>query len=142
MRKIGPFLAVFGGLVLTALGTLSLLISIGTITDMDWLADFSEKSTTLVNKGAGTLNQGAQTATIIFGIVIGIGVLEIILGMFAWSNSHGFSAFILFGLIITAAIFSIIGGVKANSFPTSVIIALVIQGISVIGMLSAFLDRK
>lgn len=142
MRKLGPFLAIFGGLALGALGTLSLLISMGTIDDMKWLADFKVSSKDAAGKLTETLNQGHVTATVVFGILIGIGALEIILGIFAWSNSQGFSAFILFGLIVTAAVFAIIGGVKANEFPTSVIIALVIQAISAIGMLSAFLDRK
>ena len=133
MRKLGPLIAIISGLVLAVFAGLSMMVATGNATDIAWLGKFTESATSSV--------PGNTAASTLYGILIGFGVIEMILGLFAWNNSRGLSALILFGLVITSMVFSIITGVKAHHFPIATIIMISVQGIASLGMLSGFLNK-
>ena len=131
MKKIGPLLAIISGAITVILAIWGLLIAQNILKQMDFIGKYISEADNLASKA----NTGAS---IIFGILIASGVIQALLGAFAMFKPRGVSSFILLLIFVATTTLSIMAGVKAESWPTSTIVLLVINGASAIGLALGF----
>lgn len=127
MKKLGPILAIISGVIGIALATLGILIAQDVIKDIKFIGDYTD--------GVKRVNSSVTT---IYIIALVIGILQVMLGMYAIQKPHGFSAFVLLVLFAATTTLAIWAGVKADSWPASSIISISVSGIATIGLLIGF----
>lgn len=131
MKKLGPILAIFSGIVTLVLSTLGILASEAIIKSFDFMGNYTSDV-------ASKATDGNTTVTVLYGVMIAVGVIQIALGTWAFKNSKGFAAFILLIIFVGTTTLAIINGVKADSFPTGTIVQISINAIASIGLLAGF----
>ena len=124
MRKYGPILAIISGAITFILATLGLVVAGGFMSESKWLGEYS-----VTNSVASDLG-----ATMVYIIIMFVAAFQIMLGIFAFKNGKGIAAFILLGLFGFIFIMTIIAGTRSNSWPTSSIITIVINGLAAGGL--------
>lgn len=128
MKRLGPVLAIISGITTLVFGILLFLASRGEF-DMDFLGKYVDEN------GANVIIKAANVG---YGVMIGSGALLLIIGIFAFRKPNGFFAFILLIIIALSITSTVLGAVKADSWPTATIISLVINGLAAFGLITAF----
>lgn len=131
MRKIGPILAVVSGIIGITLATLGILISRNIISDIKFIGDYTDG-----------IKKTNSSVTTIYIIALVIGIVEVLLGMYAIQKSNGLSAFILLVLFAATTGMAVWAGVKSNSWPTSSIVSISVSGIASFGLLMGFIKGE
>ena len=136
MKKIGPILAIISGLVTIIFATLGLLAVKNVIDSPDFLGKFQDAITKQVSNTVST------TVTVMYIIMIITGLVQFSLGIYSFKNPGGIAAFILLILFVAATTFAVIAGVKAQSWPASATVSIIINGLASIGLLTGFIKGK
>ncbi|MCR8613222.1 MAG: hypothetical protein NC236_01945 [Mycoplasma sp.] len=135
LKKIGPLLVMFSGLVAIVFATLGLLASLDVISNLNWLGDY----TTEINNRANETN---TTANVVYGISIAAGVIQIILAKFALSKPRGIAAIVVFGMVVLNIVLNVIGATRAtDGWPVVTIINISILAVATLGMLFGFFQK-
>ena len=134
MKKIGPILAIISGFITAAFAIFGLLVAEDVLTPNDFFGNYSSE----VVKGASKVN---TTVSVMYIILIVIGLIEMALGVAAFKNGGGVAAFILLVFFAISLTLSIIAGVNSKSWPTSGIISLVITALATVGLALGFVKK-
>ncbi|MBX4209989.2 MAG: hypothetical protein K4H23_02305 [Mollicutes bacterium PWAP] len=124
MRKIGPIVSIVAGTFTTIFAILGILVIYGQMDGNGFVGNYIK-----------TIKDNDVSIKTILFIHLGLGLVQILLGIFSIKKARGISSIIL--LIVFAVSFGLIlySSIHNDEWPTTSIINLVIYGIASSGLI-------